>query len=131
MSAIGTQSYVVMQDSPEQPAVTIFRQWLEERGHRVKLIDSPEGAIASACGAANNASGADLLVLTLTDPSEQAAAIDRLGLMPPSQRPKHVAILSEDEPDVTLRRRLPGLKLHLLGYPIQALGLLEIAKRMM
>jgi len=127
MSTVGTQSNVVMQDNPQQPAVAIFQQWLEERGHRVELIGSPEEAIASACG-----NRTDLLVLTLTDPSEQAAAIDRIGLMPQAQRPKHVAIVSEtEEPDVTLRRRVPGLKLHLLGYPIQALGLLEIAKRMM
>ena len=125
VTAIRTELFVVMQRNVSEPSLMIFEQWLEDRGHKVRWCDSAELAVVAA-----TSGWTDLLVLAPGGHAEQVEVVDRLGLTPSSQRPKHVAILSDEEPDATLRRRLPGVKLVLLGDPIHALGLLDIAKRL-
>jgi hypothetical protein len=124
VTAIRTDLFVVLQRNEEEPSLMIFEQWLVERGHHVRWCDSADAAITAA-----TAGWTDLLVLAPGEHSAQVEAIDRMGLMPAAHRPKHVAILADEEPDATLRRRLPGVKLALIGEPIHALGLLDVAKR--
>lgn len=124
MNATRIEAFVVIQSNPAEPATAILEQWLDSRGHHVRQAATAEAAIACCAGGAT-----DLLVLSLIDPADQSAAIDRIGLMPAAARPKHVAILGDDEPDLALRRRLPGVKFHLLGQPIHTLGLLDVVRR--
>lgn len=122
-----TTSRVVIHDSHKEPVVGVAIQLLEVLGHDVMLAKSADQALAAAVS-----EKADLLVLSLTDHAEQSAALERLAMLAPAQRPNQVAILSDDENESSappLQRKLPGTKVHVLVKPIHAHGLLKVIKR--
>lgn len=122
-----TRSKVVIQNSSEEPVLGVAMQLLNVLGHDVSLVDSPEAAMNASAS-----SPTDLLVLSVTDPDEQSYALDRIALLPKSQQPKQVAILSDGEGDLDLvrPRGLPNVKVHVFVKPVHALGLLNVIKRM-
>jgi len=123
-----TTSRVVIHDSHTEPVVGVAVQLLNVLGHDVALTESCDAALASAMERRTN-----LLVLTLTDPSEQSAALERLATCPANVRPQHVAILSDDDDadsrGLPLQRKLPDVKVHLFVRPVHAHGLLKVIKR--
>ena len=122
-----TRSKVVIQDTQREPVINVAAQLLGVLGHDVAIVDSP-GAAVTAAGHGK----ADLLVLTAKDADEQDSLLERIALMPRSERPRQVAILSEDEAEpATLRpTNLPDVKVHVFVKSVHALGLLNVIKRM-
>ena len=120
------RSSVVIHDSHREPVVDVAVQLLSVLGHEVALAESASAAIREA-----SERPTDLLVLSLTDPAEQAQTIDHLATLHPTRRPKQVAILSNDDAEtgLGLQRRLPNVKLHVFVKPIHAMGLLNVIKR--
>ena len=125
MSTTAT-SRVVIHDSHTEPVVGVAVQLLKVLGHDVTLTESPDEALRSA-----TSDRTDLLVLSLTDPADQSAALDRLALLPAASRPQQVAILSDDDSEsgVPLQRKLPDVKVHVFVRPVHAHGLLKVIKR--
>ena len=120
-----TRSKVVIQDTQREPVLNVAAQLLGVLGHDVAIVDSSSTAVA-------NAAQADLVVLSAKDEMEQDAHLERIALLPRSERPRQVAILSEAETEATTLRRtdLPDVKVHVFVKPVHALGLLNVIKRM-
>ena len=122
-----TRSKVVIQDTQREPVINVAAQLLGVLGHDVALVDSPESAVTAASQAKT-----DLVVLSVKDADEQESHLERIALLPRSERPRQVAILSEAETESTTLRRtdLPDVKVHVFVKPVHALGLLSVIKRM-
>ena len=127
MSAIATRSKVVIHDSHSEPVVGVAVQLLSVLGHDVSLAESCDAALSAA-----REGHTDLLVLSVTDPSEQNSCLDQLALLPRSERPKQVAILSDADAEANPRMlpSLPDMKVHIFVKPVHALGLLNVIKRL-
>ena len=122
-----TRSKVVIQDSQREPVIGVAAQLLGVLGHDVAIVDTPDAAVTAASHGRT-----DLVVLSVTDAAEQSFQLDKIALLPRSERPRQIAILSEDETEATTLRRpdLPDVKVHIFVKPVHALGLLNVIKRM-
>ncbi len=125
MSTLSTTHETVVIHSAAPTRVTsVAAAMAQNAGYDIVSADSIEAACQRVA-----AGGVELLILA-GDRAEMESALERLATLPAGDRPKHVAILSDDtEGDTLLNRKLPGTQIHLFVTPLQAYGLLSVVRR--
>ncbi len=122
----GTDSKkIIVHGSSDSPLVDVAAKLLSGAGFEVSNVESSEQLLSLA----SNVSTELMILGGSTD--DVGETLDRLALLPSSQKPNNVAILSGDaEGEQTfLTRKLPGCKVHIFASPVQAFGLLSLVKR--
>lgn len=118
---------VVIHNPTHESGVRVATEMLSTQGCQIAWANSVSEAIEKAA-----LQPTELLVLSIPDTAEQRQALSRLSTLPAPQRPREVAILSDEINDDTiqLRRSVAGSKVHLFVRPIHVHGLLSLIKRL-
>lgn len=118
---------VVLADTDQPSAGKTTHKFLHELGLDVTVSDTTPAALLTS-----GQRHTDLLLLDLAGPAAQRQAIEDVIAMPLAERPKHVAIMSEQINDelIALRREMNTTKLHLFVKPLHLHGLLGVVRKL-
>jgi len=115
---------IIVYARPEMPLVQVAEQLLNGAGFAVHPATSADEACEIS-----GAGDIELMILG-GDIQTIGDTLDRVALLPTAQRPRRVAVLSNEGEDdhALLTRKLPGTKMTVLAGPMQAFGLLSLVK---
>ncbi|MBC7782202.1 MAG: hypothetical protein H7144_00065 [Burkholderiales bacterium] len=117
---------IIVHASSNAPLMSVAAQLLNGAGFSVCTAGTSEEVVSMS-----TRGQAELMILG-GDENSVGNTLDRLAMLPTDQRPRSVAILSnEGESENTfLTRKLPGSRVHIFASPVHAFGLLNLVKRL-